>query len=212
MSGVLRSGCWCEDSNSFNCVEQTRHLPNSTSVTPLPPYDCGLCFPGGSVERKDPLAALAQEYGGSKRNALLKWCQKKTEGYPVGTTETALTNKTGSTRFNTHVFPPLSVSHCWCSHELHKHSRSATYFSLSVAEVLNCCCASARWQTRYSSTCHLRREVAGTNGNTELTLLSLTGRNACPLVHASSWGCGPICVPPVSMEPSANNHLAWLLL
>ncbi|XP_075957648.1 cytospin-B isoform X2 [Anarhichas minor] len=35
-----------------------------------------------SVERKDPLAALAREYGGSKRNALLKWCQKKTEGYP----------------------------------------------------------------------------------------------------------------------------------
>ncbi|XP_069883717.1 cytospin-B isoform X1 [Dipodomys merriami] len=34
-----------------------------------------------SVERRDPLAALAQEYGGSKRNALLKWCQKKTEGY-----------------------------------------------------------------------------------------------------------------------------------
>ncbi|XP_021176524.2 cytospin-B isoform X2 [Fundulus heteroclitus] len=34
------------------------------------------------VERTDPLAALAREYGGSKRNALLKWCQKKTEGYP----------------------------------------------------------------------------------------------------------------------------------
>ncbi|XP_034362612.1 cytospin-B isoform X3 [Arvicanthis niloticus] len=34
-----------------------------------------------SVERRDPLAALAREYGGSKRNALLKWCQKKTEGY-----------------------------------------------------------------------------------------------------------------------------------
>ncbi|NXS08288.1 CYTSA protein, partial [Neodrepanis coruscans] len=32
-------------------------------------------------ERKDPLSALAIEYGGSKRNALLKWCQKKTEGY-----------------------------------------------------------------------------------------------------------------------------------
>ncbi|XP_062867279.1 cytospin-A isoform X2 [Trichomycterus rosablanca] len=32
-------------------------------------------------ERKDPLAALAREYGGSKRNALLRWCQKKTEGY-----------------------------------------------------------------------------------------------------------------------------------
>ncbi|KAJ0061701.1 hypothetical protein NL108_006840 [Boleophthalmus pectinirostris] len=39
-----------------------------------------------SVERKDPLAALAREYGGSKRNALLKWCQKKTQGYPVHTT------------------------------------------------------------------------------------------------------------------------------
>ncbi|KAI4884448.1 hypothetical protein NFI96_032118 [Prochilodus magdalenae] len=36
-----------------------------------------------NVERTDPLAALAREYGGSKRNALLKWCQKKTEGYPV---------------------------------------------------------------------------------------------------------------------------------
>ncbi|XP_006901471.1 PREDICTED: cytospin-A isoform X1 [Elephantulus edwardii] len=32
-------------------------------------------------ERKDPLSALAREYGGSKRNALLKWCQRKTEGY-----------------------------------------------------------------------------------------------------------------------------------
>lgn len=36
-----------------------------------------------SVERRDPLAALAREYGGSKRNALLRWCQKKTEGYAV---------------------------------------------------------------------------------------------------------------------------------
>ncbi|XP_051536398.1 cytospin-A-like [Myxocyprinus asiaticus] len=32
-------------------------------------------------EKKDPLSALAREYGGSKRNALLRWCQKKTEGY-----------------------------------------------------------------------------------------------------------------------------------
>uniref|UniRef100_A0A8C2EAX0 Uncharacterized protein n=1 Tax=Cyprinus carpio TaxID=7962 RepID=A0A8C2EAX0_CYPCA len=39
-----------------------------------------------NVERTDPLSALAQEYGGSKRNALLKWCQKKTEGYPVRST------------------------------------------------------------------------------------------------------------------------------
>ncbi|TRY55991.1 hypothetical protein DNTS_026857, partial [Danionella cerebrum] len=36
-----------------------------------------------NVERTDPLSALAREYGGSKRNALLKWCQKKTEGYPL---------------------------------------------------------------------------------------------------------------------------------
>uniref|UniRef100_A0A669F813 Sperm antigen with calponin homology and coiled-coil domains 1 n=1 Tax=Oreochromis niloticus TaxID=8128 RepID=A0A669F813_ORENI len=54
--------------------------PPSTQKISL--CDCGSCFPCDSVERKDPLAALAREYGGSKRNALLKWCQKKTEGYP----------------------------------------------------------------------------------------------------------------------------------
>ena len=59
----------------------TVHLSLTLSLS-----DCGMCFPGDSVERKDPLAALAREYGGSKRNALLKWCQKKTEGYPVGIT------------------------------------------------------------------------------------------------------------------------------
>ncbi|KAI4896746.1 hypothetical protein NFI96_022408 [Prochilodus magdalenae] len=42
--------------------------------------DLGL-IPGTQEERKDPLSALAREYGGSKRNALLRWCQKKTEGY-----------------------------------------------------------------------------------------------------------------------------------
>ncbi|KAK2492587.1 hypothetical protein MC885_004435 [Smutsia gigantea] len=47
-----------------------------------------------SVERRDPLAALAREYGGSKRNALLKWCQKKTEGYAV--------------RERVHQFPTIS--------------------------------------------------------------------------------------------------------
>lgn len=31
-------------------------------------------------ERKDPLNALVKN-GGSKRNALLKWCQNKTVGY-----------------------------------------------------------------------------------------------------------------------------------
>lgn len=42
--------------------------------------------PDASVERTDPLSALAREYGGSKRNALLKWCQKKTKDYPVRST------------------------------------------------------------------------------------------------------------------------------
>lgn len=61
-----------------------KFAPPSTQKISL--CDCGSCFPCDSVERKDPLAALAREYGGSKRNALLKWCQKKTEGYPVGIT------------------------------------------------------------------------------------------------------------------------------
>lgn len=47
---------------------------------------CMCVSPVASVERTDPLSALAREYGGSKRNALLKWCQKKTEGYPVRST------------------------------------------------------------------------------------------------------------------------------
>lgn len=34
-----------------------------------------------TAERKDPLNALVKN-GGSKRNALLKWCQIKTVGYP----------------------------------------------------------------------------------------------------------------------------------
>ncbi|XP_053562098.1 cytospin-B isoform X2 [Bombina bombina] len=55
---------------------QTFGSRNSHMVT-----DSGTTHSKLSVERKDPLAALAREYGGSKRNALLKWCQKKTEGY-----------------------------------------------------------------------------------------------------------------------------------
>lgn len=34
---------------------------------------------------KDPLAALAKQMGGSKRNALLKWCQQKTVKHSVST-------------------------------------------------------------------------------------------------------------------------------
>ena len=33
--------------------------------------------------KSDPLAILAKIIGGSKRNALLKWCQQKTASYPV---------------------------------------------------------------------------------------------------------------------------------
>ncbi|XP_061658701.1 cytospin-B isoform X3 [Syngnathoides biaculeatus] len=40
------------------------------------------CNQANSMFSTDPLAALAREYGGSRRNALLKWCQKKTQGYP----------------------------------------------------------------------------------------------------------------------------------
>ncbi|KAM7333555.1 hypothetical protein ACRRTK_006875 [Alexandromys fortis] len=51
-----------------------------------------------SVERRDPLAALAREYGGSKRNALLKWCQKKTEGYAKWIQDRAKRSHTKLTR------------------------------------------------------------------------------------------------------------------
>ncbi|XP_077995228.1 cytospin-A-like [Glandiceps talaboti] len=34
-----------------------------------------------TAEKKDPLAVLVKDIGGSKRNALLKWCQLKTQGY-----------------------------------------------------------------------------------------------------------------------------------
>lgn len=34
--------------------------------------------------KSDPLANLSKQMGGSKRNALLKWCQNKTQSYPVG--------------------------------------------------------------------------------------------------------------------------------
>lgn len=56
-------------------------------------------------ERKDPLAALAREYGGSKRNALLKWCQKKTEGYQVG--------DHGPPLDHLDLLPPYIVTHTW---------------------------------------------------------------------------------------------------
>lgn len=41
---------------------------------------CVPIFSHAAGERKDPLNALVKN-GGSKRNALLKWCQNKTVGY-----------------------------------------------------------------------------------------------------------------------------------
>jgi len=39
---------------------------------------------GGHVAKSvDPLASLAKQLGGSKRNALLKWCQNHTATYTV---------------------------------------------------------------------------------------------------------------------------------
>jgi len=39
---------------------------------------------GGHVAKSvDPLASLAKQLGGSKRNALLKWCQNRTATYTV---------------------------------------------------------------------------------------------------------------------------------
>ena len=35
--------------------------------------------------KTDPLAILAKQMGGSKRNALLKWCQSKTNAFVVTT-------------------------------------------------------------------------------------------------------------------------------
>ena len=62
--------CFCWISGLEGCSDKEHEL--KCFFSPLP-----------REERKDPLSALAREYGGSKRNALLKWCQKKTEGYQV---------------------------------------------------------------------------------------------------------------------------------
>ena len=45
--------------------------------------------------KSDPLAILAKQIGGSKRNALLKWCQQKTSSYPVS----GISNRTNFTHF-----------------------------------------------------------------------------------------------------------------
>uniref|UniRef100_H2ZNI7 Calponin-homology (CH) domain-containing protein n=1 Tax=Ciona savignyi TaxID=51511 RepID=H2ZNI7_CIOSA len=51
----------------------------TSAVTPVQKKHrtTSLATPGGDV-----LSSLARRYGGSKRNALLKWCQEKTKPYP----------------------------------------------------------------------------------------------------------------------------------
>ncbi|XP_064828559.1 cytospin-A-like isoform X3 [Oncorhynchus masou masou] len=61
----------------MSSLENTSSPAASSPTASVPPSTRGRLREG----RKDALSALAREYGGSKRNALLKWCQKKTEGY-----------------------------------------------------------------------------------------------------------------------------------
>ncbi|XP_024253096.1 cytospin-A isoform X4 [Oncorhynchus tshawytscha] len=61
----------------MSSLENTSSPAASSPTASVPPSTRGRLREG----RKDALSALAMEYGGSKRNALLKWCQKKTEGY-----------------------------------------------------------------------------------------------------------------------------------
>lgn len=53
------------------------------SASDLQPSECSTAgsFSGQVSDRKDPLAGLVKN-GGSKRNALLKWCQTRTADYP----------------------------------------------------------------------------------------------------------------------------------
>ena len=43
----------------------------------------GGSYPGAQFGKTDPLSILSKQLGGSKRNALLKWCQNKTATYNV---------------------------------------------------------------------------------------------------------------------------------
>uniref|UniRef100_A0A673GIW7 Cytospin-A n=1 Tax=Sinocyclocheilus rhinocerous TaxID=307959 RepID=A0A673GIW7_9TELE len=65
-------------SRPASALQRVSNMDTSKTITGEPP-SVRTC--PTTEERKDPLSALAREYGGSKRNALLRWCQKKTEGY-----------------------------------------------------------------------------------------------------------------------------------
>ncbi|XP_037352742.2 cytospin-A isoform X3 [Talpa occidentalis] len=79
-------------------------------------------------ERKDPLSALAREYGGSKRNALLKWCQKKTEGYQVLAGGNIMQNR----RIN-HDSKPF----CTLAISCYKPSFPIPYFSIDTSLMIH---------------------------------------------------------------------------
>ncbi|XP_076330743.1 cytospin-A-like [Tachypleus tridentatus] len=64
------------DTESLKCVP---NHPVSILATKLEPIRRNSSY-SDLVEKKDPLSALVKG-GGSKRNALLKWCQNKTMGY-----------------------------------------------------------------------------------------------------------------------------------
>ncbi|KAG2459682.1 CYTSB protein, partial [Polypterus senegalus] len=85
-SSLSHSNSVSGQSDDIKPTNLMRKSPSLESVIKSPSAYAGRSFSKAqsklSVERKDPLAALAREYGGSKRNALLRWCQKKTEGYP----------------------------------------------------------------------------------------------------------------------------------
>ncbi|KAL4608776.1 cytospin-B isoform X1 [Arapaima gigas] len=90
LGGFTHSDKLANSGDDLNPSGFMRKSPSLESVikTPrtVPTRNPSFCYRKAnsklSVERKDPLAALARQYGGSKRNALLKWCQRKTEGYP----------------------------------------------------------------------------------------------------------------------------------
>nr|CAB3235982.1 cytospin-A [Phallusia mammillata] len=59
-----------------------RHPPSSLPpATPVTPVNTKHRPHPTSTPVGDPLVSLARRYGGSKRNALLKWCQEKTQTY-----------------------------------------------------------------------------------------------------------------------------------
>lgn len=79
----------CQNETKDTCPE-TRDTCDSTPAAPSPPVSIlsnknpprqqRVFESFGAVTGNDPLSSLVKN-GGSKRNALLKWCQSKTAGY-----------------------------------------------------------------------------------------------------------------------------------